>query len=152
MDCASCDEASYKKRLPIMQPINLSWILPSKLSEKIGALEMVDATKTHARARAISSECRSNGHKWNAAIFTRVGNCPMAPLARTHFLTQSATRRARRRDIATRRFRHFKEHSVKDWEKGTTLEFLSVIPGPGGTKGAYFTSTRTRRYQDGPNP
>lgn len=53
---------------------------------------------------------------------------------------------------ATRRFRHFHGHSVKDWEEGTTLEFLSVIPEPGGTKGAYFTSTRTRRYQDRPNP
>lgn len=103
------------------------------------------------RVRAISSECRSNGHRWNAAIFTGRRKLPRGPTVRTHFLTQSATRRARQRGTATRRFHHFHGHSVKDWKEGT-LEFLSVIPGPDGTKGAYFTSTRTRRYQDRPNP
>jgi len=48
MDRASDDEASYKKRLPIMQPINLAWISSNKLLEKMDTLEMVDATKTHA--------------------------------------------------------------------------------------------------------
>lgn len=62
-----------------MQPINLAWISPSKLSEKMGALEKVDATKIHSRTKAISSECRSNGHRWNAAIFTGIGSCPAAP-------------------------------------------------------------------------
>lgn len=62
-----------------MRPINLAWISPSKLSEKMGALEKVDATKTHSRTKAISSECRSNGHRWNAAIFTGIGSCPAAP-------------------------------------------------------------------------
>lgn len=41
------DEGFYKGRFPIMRPINHAWISQSKLSEKMGALQKVDATETH---------------------------------------------------------------------------------------------------------
>lgn len=88
------------------------------------------------RVRTISSECRSNGHRWNAAIFTTSEAAPRSHGQNT--LSDTIGTLARHCDAQIpslpRTFGEGRGKSGRHWNS------FRVIPGPGGTKGTYFNA------------